>query len=264
MNDSVFGRKIYLSLLSAYRWYLLTPERALEEAYKSALKIQDMERQHFNGNKISRNADIYSSSVMDYFQSDLNKLLKNVRMRLTEFKASRWFSNESKQAAADKAGIEYSSLTIVLQKLDFIDQVVNKYKSEQLDTSVMSFINESSDKVGDKGGNQGDKPKRKADSTSILPRSIFTTISRLQTELDPNAEVEVVRSFRQTQKMTIISIRFILLLIIIPLLTHQISKVLVVGPIVDSLRHEESEEIFINEEMEEEALTELEKICRKD
>ncbi|NLQ04005.1 proton extrusion protein PcxA [Cylindrospermopsis raciborskii] len=263
MNDSVFGRKIYLSLLSAYRWYLLTPERALEEAYKSALKIQDMERQHFNGNKISRNADIYSSSVMDYFQSDLNKLLKNVRMRLTEFKASRWFSNESKQAAADKAGIEYSSLTIVLQKLDFIDQVVNKYKSEQLDTSVMSFINESSDKVGDKGGNQGDKPKRKADSTSILPRSIFTTISRLQTELDPNAEVEVVRSFRQTQKMTIISIRFILLLIIIPLLTHQISKVLVVGPIVDSLRHEESEEIFINEEMEEEALTELEKFAER-
>ncbi|MCZ2201544.1 proton extrusion protein PcxA [Cylindrospermopsis raciborskii] len=263
MNDSVFGRKIYLSLLSAYRWYLLTPERALEEAYKSALKIQDMERQHFNGNKISRNADLYSSSVMDYFQSDLNKLLKNVRMRLTEFKASRWFSNESKQAAADKAGIEYSSLTIVLQKLDFIDQVVNKYKSEQLDTSVMSFINESSDKVGDKGGNQGDKPKRKADSTSILPRSIFTTISRLQTELDPNAEVEVVRSFRQTQKMTIISIRFILLLIIIPLLTHQISKVLVVGPIVDSLRHEESEEIFINEEMEEEALTELEKFAER-
>ena len=273
MNNSVFGRKIYLSLLSAYRWYLLTPERALEEAYKSALKIQDIERQHFNGNKISRNADLYSSSVMDYFQSDLNKLLKNVRMRLTEFKASRWFSNESKQAAADKAGIEYSSLTIVLQKLDFIDQVVNKYKSEQLDNSVMSFVNESSDKVGGKGPNQeeivgssknhGEKPKRKVDSTRILPRSIFTTISRLQTELDPNAEVEVVRSFRQTQKMTIISIRFILLLIIIPLLTHQISKVLVVGPIVDSLRHEESQEIFINEEMEEEALTELEKFAER-
>ncbi|MBG0741974.1 MAG: proton extrusion protein PcxA [Cylindrospermopsis raciborskii KL1] len=263
MNNSVFGRKIYLSLLSAYRWYLLTPERALEEAYKSALKIQDIERQHFNGNKISRNADLYSSSVMDYFESDLNKLLKNVRMRLTEFKASRWFSNESKQAAADKAGVDYSSLTIVLQKLDFIDQVVNKYKSEQLDTSVMSFVNESSNRVGDKGPNQGEKPKRKADSTSILPRSIFTTISRLQTELDPNAEVEVVRSFRQTQKMTIISIRFILLLIIIPLLTHQISKVLVVGPIVDSLRHEESQEIFINEEMEEEALTELERFAER-
>lgn len=273
MNDSVFGRKIYLSLLSAYRWYLLTPERALEEAYKSALKIQDIERQHFNGNKISRNADLYSSSVMDYFQSDLNKLLKNVRMRLTEFKASRWFSNESKQAAADKAGIEYSSLTIVLQKLDFIDQVVNKYKSEQLDTSVMSFVNESSDGVGDKGRNQGEmvgssknhgeKPKRKANSIRILPRSIFTTISRLQTELDPNAEVEVVRSFRQTQKMTIISIRFILLLIIVPLLTYQISKVLVVGPIVDSLRHEESQQIFINEEMEEEALTELENFAER-
>jgi hypothetical protein len=85
----------------------------------------------------------------------------------------------------------------------------------------------------------------------------------LQTELDPNAEVEVVRSFRQTQKMTIISIRFILLLIIIPLLTHQISKVLVVGPIVDSLRHEESQEIFINEEMEEEALTELERFAER-
>jgi hypothetical protein len=33
MRNSLFDQKIYPFLLSAYRWYLRTPERSLEEAY---------------------------------------------------------------------------------------------------------------------------------------------------------------------------------------------------------------------------------------
>ncbi|MFN7850416.1 MAG: proton extrusion protein PcxA, partial [Dolichospermum sp.] len=109
MKNTVFSQKIYPFLLAAYRWYLLTPERSLDTAYQAAIQIKEIEDKHFNGNKIDSEFTMHSTSVMDYFQGDLQKLLKTVQMRLTEFKASRWFANESKQKAAMKVGIEYSS-----------------------------------------------------------------------------------------------------------------------------------------------------------
>ncbi|MEH1910047.1 proton extrusion protein PcxA [Nostoc sp.] len=285
MKNSVFSQKIYSFLLAAYRWYLQTPERSLDEAYNAALKIQEIEDKHFNGNKIDIDSAMYSNSVMDYFESDLNKLLKIARMRLTELRASRWFLNEENQKAAQKAGIEYLSPSLVLEKLNFIDQVISKYttNSDQITSQALvvqppnlpvnSVIYEdksllvNTPTVPPKIATQdlGKKPqiKRKTDTMGILPRSLLSTITRLQVELDPNSEQEVIQSFRQTQRRTIISIRFILLLIIVPLLTHQIAKAFVVGPIIDRVRSSEQMQIFLNSEMEEEALLELQRFEEK-
>ncbi|WP_375471164.1 proton extrusion protein PcxA [uncultured Nostoc sp.] len=285
MKNSVFSQKIYSFLLTAYRRYLQTPERSLYEAYDAALKIQEIENKHFNGNKIDTDLAMYSNSVMDYFESDLNKLLKIARMRLTEFKASRWFLNEENQKAAEKAGIEYLSLSLVLEKLNFIDQVISKYTidSEQTTSKALvvrpqnlsanSVISDDKSllvntpalppKISTQDLDKKGKIKRKTDTIGVLPRSILSTISRLQVELDPNSEQEVIQNFRQTQKRTIISIRFILLLIIVPLLTHQIAKSLVVGPILERFRSSEQMQIFLNSEMEEEALVELQRFEEK-
>lgn len=285
MKNSVFSQKIYSFLLAAYRRYLQTPERSLYEAYDAALKIQEIENKHFNGNKIDTDSAMYSNSVMDYFESDLNKLLKIARMRLTEFKASRWFLNEENQKAAEKAGIEYLSLSLVLEKLNFIDQVISKYKIDSEPTisnalvvrpqniSASSVISDEKSllvntptlppKIQTQDSDNKAKIKRKTDTIGVLPRSILSTISRLQVELDPNSEQEVIQSFRQTQKRTIISIRFILLLIIVPLLTHQMAKSFVVGPIIERFRSSEEMQIFLNSEMEEEALVELQRFEEK-
>ncbi|QLE55425.1 proton extrusion protein PcxA [Nostoc sp. TCL26-01] len=297
MRNSLFDQKIYPFLLSAYRWYLRTPERSLEEAYTAALKIKAIEDEHFNSSKIDFNSAIYSSSVMDYFASDLAKQLKIARMRLTEFRFSRWFSNESHQKAAHKAGIEYPSPAIILEKLRFIDEIISKYTdvdSESISPSIVqqspiispdsvtstnnSLTYNSSPSNSNKNSlveriytptslpqlaksktEPNKKPRGKANTTGILPRSILSTIGRLQIELDPNAEQDVVNNFRQAQKRTIISIRFILLLIIIPLLTHQLSKALIVGPIVENLKVSQPDNIFLNSEMEEEALVRLQR-----
>ncbi|MEH2265342.1 proton extrusion protein PcxA [Nostoc sp.] len=284
MKNSVFSQKIYSFLLAAYRWYLQTPERSLHEAYDAALKIKEIEDKHFNGNKIDIDSATYSKSVMDYFESDLNKLLKIAKMRLTEFKGSRWFLNEENQKAAEKAGIEHPSPSLVLEKLNFIDRVISKYtiNSEQITSNALVVkppnlpVNVISDeksllvnvptlppKIPTQDSDKKPKPKGKIDTTGVLPRSILSTITRLQVELDPNAEKEVIQNFRQTQRRTIISIRFILLLIIVPLLTHQIAKAFVVGPSVEHFRSSEQMQIFLNSEMEEEALEELERFEEK-
>jgi len=270
MKNTVFKQKIYPFLLAAYRWYLLTPERSLEAAYQAAIKIQGIEEKHFHGNKIDSESTTYSSSVMDYFETDLQKLLKTVQMRLTEFKASQWLANESKQKAAMKVGIEYTSPALILEKLEFIDQVTSKYNNNDI---YKNYENPNSQPVkvpADLVNSQAFTPKTpskfnqnirkgKANTTGILPRSIFNTITRLQVELDPGSEQDVVRNFRQAQKRSIISIRFILLLIIVPLLTHQVSKALIVGPLVEHFRNAEKVEIFLNAEMEEEGLLKLQR-----
>nr|BAZ32401.1 proton extrusion protein PcxA [Cylindrospermum sp. NIES-4074] len=270
MKNSVFSQKIYPFLLASYRWYLRTPERSLDEAYQTALKIKEIENKHFNGNKIDPDSAMYSKSVMDYFESDLNKLLKTARMRLTEFKVSRWFSNESHQKAANKAGIEYPSASSILEKLEIIDQIISKYTAPDIQTNSSALVSNPLDSAIEPIASQPlqpklpiqnfeKKPKTKTDTTGILPRSILSTITRLQVELDPKSEEDVVNNFRRAQKRTIISVRFILLLIIVPLLTHQLTKALVVGPLINHFQKAETVQVFLNAEMEEEALRELQR-----
>ncbi len=274
MISSVFRQKIYPFLLASYQWYLRTSERSLYEAYKAALHIKAIEDEHFNGKKIDFDSANYSRSVMDYFESDLKKQLKIIRMRLTEFKISRFFLNESNQKAANELGIEYPQLSLVLERLKFIDEVIAKYTKSDEFSFKNPIAQDNSLTIVQPATNQELKqqnfptqkldnqtPKSKANTTGVVPRSIFNTLTRLQVELDPNAEQDVVRNFRKTQRRTIISVRFLLLLIIVPILTHQLSKTLVVGPIVDRYfsRHSEEATFFLNYEMEEEALSELQK-----
>jgi hypothetical protein len=274
MNNSGLGQKIYSYLLAAYELYLRTPERSLNKAYDAALKIQKIENEYFNGNKIDSNSTKYSSSVIDYFESDLKKELKIIRMRLTEFKASRFFLGESNQKAARKLEIEPLNSSVILDKLKFIDGVIAKYTtfeeelipqdrvSKPIDVPVESLVVQSKQQKISRR-NLDKEPRSKTDTTGVLPRSIFNTINRLQAELDPQAEQNVVQNFRTAQKRTIISVRFILLLIIVPILTHQLSKAFVVGPIVDHARKPEQVRVFLNEEMEEEALLELQRFEEK-
>jgi hypothetical protein len=281
MNYSVFSQKIYNALLKAYKWYLQTPERSLEKAFQAASEIKAIEEEHFNGQKIGSPSASYSSSALDYFNVDLKKLLRIIRMRLTEFKASRYFLNNSNQTVLTRYGIEHLNPSIVLEKLRFIDEVTAKYNLDD-DLSIVDDLrtkDKNTSNVTDqstaiqlkypgllskKPNNLPPKPHNKTDTTGVLPRSIFNTISRLQEELDPNAEQEVLQSFRQTKKRTVISVRFLLLLVIVPVLVNQLSKPVIIGPIIDHFRSSGEEiGLFLNYEMEEEALSELEKFEQK-
>lgn len=96
-----------------------------------------------------------------------------------------------------------------------------------------------------------------SDRASVLPRSILRTVDRIRQDLDPNAEEQVVKNFRSSRGRTTTAIKFLLLLIIVPLLTQQFAKNYVVGPIVDYARERQEAGVFLNIEMEEEALHEL-------
>jgi hypothetical protein len=201
------------------------------------------------------------------------------------------------RTSADLAGLDSSENwqdldfvdqpAIYLEKLKFIDTVISPYTStKSSSTSLVPFpdslqeqttlaepapqLSNSSKLQLMTSPTKNSKPSNSArasssvddveslvDKTGVLPRSILKTVDRIKRELDPKAEEEVVENFRNSKARTIISLRIILLLITIPLLTQQLTKIVIVGPIVDRFRDNEQAAIFLNREMEEEALLEL-------
>jgi hypothetical protein len=290
-------------LRAANQWFLNTPERALDQAYKAALMIKAIEDEHFGGKKISADSTDQSSSVVAYFESDLYKYLQTIRLRLTEFKSSRSVFSGSEPKRINTSSIEaignpaqYYPLelnekqSIVIEKLNFIDEIIAKYsepaQSKSAATSLVALSQKKDNQIiranindlitnegnsdelktfqkpsNDKAATIGNLPSGKTDKTGVLPRSILRTFNRIQEELDPKAEEKVVKNFRNSKLKTIISLKFLLTLIIIPILTQQVTKTFIVSPVVDRFRNKteavEATHIFLNADLEEEAFVEL-------
>ncbi|MGB3560898.1 MAG: proton extrusion protein PcxA [Geitlerinemataceae cyanobacterium] len=277
-------------LISAYKWYLKTPERALDAAYRAAQKIRELEVKYFEGNSIELQANSYSSLERKEFRKLLKKYLGTLQERLTEYNVSRStleFFNQptttpiqidsaegEKYRYYPEANYQFSE---TLAKLKFIDDILKKYKNPVVLPRITARespslpsrnppIKDDRQIDGSPADRKPMKPKINTASdvesmlgqASVLPRSILRTIDRLKRELDPKAENEFVEEFRYQKNKTVVSLRFILILILIPLLTHQLSKNFVVIPLYDRFLGDRTS-MFINADFEEEALTELDR-----
>jgi len=286
MNTSPWHR-IIKYLYSAHQWYRETPDRALEQAYDAALAIKAIEDEHFGGQKISARSGDYGHSTLSYFKSELQKYLKVIQTRMVEFNASRSFLElPDRVGAKPKAG--YSAdhhqhglhldnkerASLIFEKLEFIDGVIDKYINNSISTAIVPVVSSVNQQV--KATNSNSQPEANkgsansvkihdgevdiySEEVNLLPRSLLGTLNRITKELDPEAEKEVVKNFRNSKVKTVISLRFILLLILIPLLTNQLSKNFIVGPVVDYFRVKQNAPVFLNINLEEEAFQELER-----
>lgn len=276
---------------SAQRWLSRTPERSLNQAYEAAQMIEAIEREYFGGNPISARYGSYGDSAMAYFQDELKKYLNLIKVRMAVFRASRSVARVSDPRVTEvqlpPTGADELAVNVIDQqamffrKLQLIDEVLARY--DRLETNperVITLANggngepapsaqvlrsradqarvEQNGAIAAAPNPEGKRPAA-SDRINVLPRSILRTVDRIRQDLDPNAEQEVVQEFRTSKGRTTAAIRFVLLLVIVPLLTQQFTKTFVVGPIVDRARAgaEEQVDVFLNIEMEEEALHEL-------
>jgi hypothetical protein len=255
----VIGRKIQQTWLSCYQWLIDTPERALFAAYQSAQEIKNIELEYFGGKKISSESQDYTETVMSYWQGSLTRNLFIIKVRLTEFKLS---NNLSKRSS-----------TQLLDKLNFIDQVISKYEMED---SPPSYTTNSDEPVSKKpqSNNSGfsitqtnlseidlDAIASRApwNATTVIPATIGTTISRITQDFSnqKSAEAEFVEKFRKSRRRTQRAIRFLLILVIVPLLTQYLSQRIILNPVVEKIRGENYIHVFLNSDMEKEAFKEL-------
>lgn len=284
--------KLKSYIIAASSWLFNTPERSLDQAYDAALMIKAIEDEHFQGDRISARTNGLNSNVSSYFQAELRKYLNIAKFRLAEFKASSLFVDLSNQTtngfrstSSSPEQLAYEvrdKAAIILEKLRFIDEVLARYSPERQTlsrqapptTSLVPIAPTTPSKI-ENPNNTNDwvrsstvpTPATKVDKASegpnIVPRSILRTFVRLRRDLDPKSEAEVVENFRNTKARTIISIRFILLIVLIPLLTQQVSKNFFIGPVVDKFRENQPAQIFLNPEMEEEAFLDLQRFEEK-
>lgn len=287
MNTSPWNRFVKF-LYSANQWYRETPDRALEQAYDAALAIKAIEDEHFGGQGISERSGEYGHSTLSYFKSELQKYLKVIETRMVEFNASRSFLElpdrvGAKPQAGHSADHHPHGLgldtkdraSLVFEKLEFIDGIIDKYINNSRSTAIVPVVSSVNMQVKSTSSSQPHTNNGSANSAqtngevdtsfeevNLLPRSLLGTLNRITKELDPEAEKDVLKNFRNSKVKTIISLRFILLLILVPLLTNQISKNFIVGPVVDHFRIKQNAPLFINVDLEEEAFEKLEQFER--
>ncbi|BAZ11871.1 CemA family protein [Calothrix sp. NIES-4071] len=280
-NTGSLRHKIIYFWRYAFTWFTDTPERALTDAYKAATVIREIEIEQFNGKKISDDAN-YSTSVMNYWQVALNNNLNIVKFRLAEFRLSRSLIKLSNHE--------------ILEKLKYIDEIVTKYlQDDELFTSssivtventettshtkttiatpdIISSININNQsqiqrqeviqppiktqKTQDEYV-ESMRVKPVSQKSGILPRSIGRTFNRLKDDFAPHAEEKYVQNFRVSRRRTQAAVKFIVMLAVIPLITHLLTKQFLVSPIVERTRGENNPHIFMNSSMEDEALEEL-------
>jgi CemA family len=293
----------------ANQWFYRTADRALDEAYKAALKIKAIEDEHFGGEQIVISTEYPNNQVATYFQNDLNKYLNIARIRLAEFQTSRTVTGNNYPQPPDAQqfdsrgsndinpytqDIEYEAR--VLEKLSFIDEILTRYadNTEQLedfnpqrsnlgqgtgdnilapdDRASLSIDRDRSNNFSNNPATSVDRrqsnnmPNRSGENINkrpIIDPSLISTFRRIQQDLNPKAETQVIENYRFNQGKTRTALRFILMLILVPLLVQYISKIVLVGPVVDFYRTYRHSDVFLNVNLEEEAFKEMEMFEKK-
>lgn len=166
----------------------------LERAYEAALLIQSIELEHYNDRPVRPEVNLgLPRSAQAQLLRRFQAALEVCRQCLVTLEANR----------AQLAGQE-------LRQLQLVEAVVSRY----------------------------DRPGRKplpaiSRTPEILPRSLIGVVDQVRRQLDPEAEADALAGFRRRRDSTLVSLRILLLLILVPLLVQQISRNYVMGPMVD-------------------------------
>ncbi|MFM7285908.1 MAG: proton extrusion protein PcxA [Cyanobium sp.] len=166
----------------------------LERAYEAALLIQSIELEHYNDRPVRPEVNLgLPRSAQAQLLRRFQAALEVCRQCLVTLEANR----------AQLAGQE-------LRQLQLVESVVSRY----------------------------DRPGRKplpaiSRTPEVLPRSLIGVVDQVRRQLDPEAEADALAGFRRRRDSTLVSLRILLLLILVPLLVQQISRNYVMGPLVD-------------------------------
>ena len=165
----------------------------LERGYEAALLIQAIELEHYNDRPVRPELELSLPRAM---QAQI----------IRRFKAALQICRQShervKPYRQELAGQE-------LRQFQLIEGMVNRYQTGRQPLPSLSRTPE------------------------VLPRSLIGVVDQVRRQLDPQAEANVVAGFRRRRDSTLVSLRILLLLVLIPVLIQQVSRTYIVSPLVD-------------------------------
>nr|YP_010337995.1 chloroplast envelope membrane protein [Timspurckia oligopyrenoides]UNJ17580.1 chloroplast envelope membrane protein [Timspurckia oligopyrenoides] len=111
--------------------------------------------------------------------------------------------------------------------------------------------------------NLKDINKSTLEKVGPIPRSITKTFEKFTKDLDPSSELEAIEEFRVSKYQTITSIKYLVLLLTLPILTNQLTKSFILNPTIDYFWNNQMMTIFLNPSQEERAFSELQRFEEK-
>ncbi len=191
---------------------------ALERGYEAALLIQSIELEHYNDRPVRPEVDL--------------GLPRGVQAQLLRrFRTAFEICNQSlaivRPHRAELAGQEF-------RQLQLLEAVIERY--ETANRQALPAISR--------------RPE-------VLPRSLLGVVDQLRRQLDPEAEANVLAGFRRRRDSTLVSLRILLLLVLVPVLVQQVSRSYVVGPLVDRYMPSSSFINYPQPHLEEQAVEKL-------
>ena len=166
---------------------------SLERGYESALLIQSIEMEYYNDRPVRPELELRIPKAMQA------QVLRRFRTALQICRDSQ-LSLEGHRH--ELAGQEF-------RQLQLIEAVTRRYD------------------------NQSQPLPRISRSPDVLPRSLLTVVDQVRQQLDPDAEQSVVQGFRRRRDSTLVSLRILLLLVLVPVLIQQLSRNYIISPLVD-------------------------------
>lgn len=200
------------------QWFFKTPERALNQAYNAALKIQSIENEYFQGYKISISSTDCSDYLMSFVRADFQRELMISKLRLAEFKASCLI-----------LGVPVSAH---LDKLSFLDGILAKYVSKENQSVAIAAL-PTVEKIDSNPVKQQSVPvnlgvvnvKASSDLDTGLLKTNSDSAEKVKKELD-SAVVKKMQNpkIKISAAITSTALKYTVLLVVLPLLYQQVSK----------------------------------------
>lgn len=188
------SRRNWIGLFSNNQSSELSSE--LERGYEAALLIQSLELEYYNDRPIRPDLEL---SVPRSVQATI---LRRFRTALGICRAT-----------CDTIRPSRSQLDIQeLRQFQLIETVVSRYSSSRQSQSSQPSLSRPPDP---------------------LPRSLLGLFDSVRRQLDPTSEETLVAGFRRRRDSTLISLRILLLLVLVPLLMQQVSRTYLISPVVD-------------------------------
>nr|QCI04769.1 Envelope membrane protein [Bornetia secundiflora] len=101
------------------------------------------------------------------------------------------------------------------------------------------------------------------EKTGIIPRSMSRFFTQFKQDLNPNSDINTVEELKVSRYQTLTSIKYILFLLIVPLLLNQASKALLLDPCINYIWNNNKSDIFLNKSQEERAFADLQRFEEK-
>lgn len=266
------------------QWLSRRQLQVLNNAFEGAQTIKALEDQYFNGDKIEPRSE-QSKTVSDYVQSLRDRQLLRIRTNLAQFRLNGFLISQKSRiqgAAAldDASGLEIRGLDAdSLQKLNFIDSVISKYRPLSDDEALLQITDQLEGRTAPV---QDAESPEAADSSASSPsrgerlphpepqqRSVFTRQSRrirpnvfggLQTirqELNPAYEQQVIEELRLHRQQDKIALRWLAILLLIPIIVQIVTKTVILSPILSTYSDRRPTRIELSQEIQEHFLAEF-------